>query len=49
MTHPHPYAVPQQSATTQPTYKQPTASNQQIASSQYRAPFPQVSPQMSPR
>lgn len=45
----HPYGVPQQSAPTQPAYKQAPAVNTQMNTSQYRAPFPQVSPQMSPR
>lgn len=44
----HPYGVPQQTAPTQPAYKQTPASTQ-MSASQYRAPFPQVSPQMSPR
>lgn len=52
MSHPHPYAVPQphaqQTPATQP-YKQQAASAQQLGGTQYRAPFPQLSPQMSPR
>lgn len=52
MSHPHPvYGVQphtQQASASQP-YKQAQAANSQQMSSSYRAPFPQVSPQMSPR
>lgn len=54
MSHQHAvYGVPQphtqQSSVVQPAYKQPQAASSQQMSSSYRAPFPQVSPQMSPR